>query len=245
MMRRLLVLAAAVATGVALLATPASASAGTDLLTEDSTRVVVDLNGVQHERHSGNCSVTNAAPTATLKCARDRGDSLIYKFEIPGAAINLRTQAMYDVLAKGPYSDTGSFGMRMDRRTYGILVHASNANLRVNRVRLIYDLPTRRDARACVTTGEWLSVQPDRGGLYATLSRVETVFDSSGKQVRLTAWHGDLRSQVRTYRRCGSDRTYRVTYFQLKGYPYWFSLFGSEGVIVTIEEARQLVARYR
>ena len=84
------------------------------------------------------------------------------------------------------------------------------------------------DTRPCVTAGEWKSYSVWAGGSGGTMRKAHRIFDTKGKRFYAftDSGHGYTQKwQGRKYKRCGSDRRYKVEYMKYNDDP-WYSYWG-------------------
>ncbi|WP_110180509.1 hypothetical protein [Nocardioides solisilvae] len=228
-LRRLLLSALAV-TGLTLLPGTAQAAlaAPSDVPTEEAERVVETVPvGDYDELESQRCRYEAVGDGLDVACRGGGTFWLEYEVEVPAAAINLRSSLVRTFAedSRGRYALVDV--VRSGRTTRVVTVSvARGTEVRLDEVRLRYDLPTQVDDRACVTPGEWQAVNVAKGGTGGTRKRVAAVFDHAGVLEERSAWRDGYRYEVRAYPRCDSARKVRISFHRYRDQPGWHSYWG-------------------
>lgn len=213
---------------LAVLLVPASALAGaTDELTEEATSAEFAQPATSYgPKILRGCNLQMADPTLTVQCARNGYASFEYEFEVPAGAINLRPYVA-EVGEENRDAYFGVEGYRRGSHGFRVLVGASGqGSWEFASVRITYDVPTAYDERSCVTSGEWARMNPVLGGSSGRLQKYAAVFETNGRQRRLSNWYGDFRFQIRSYNRCGSRQTYSITFHEYRSKTGWWAYWG-------------------
>jgi len=215
------------------LATPAVAVAR-DVPTEDAAPATQTIDAsITEAVQQSRCRTSQLDPslgsTVQIDCRKGGQLLLEYTFAIPQKAISLEATPVVDsvgTFGSSPGAEVYRSQSRFERGRATVLVGFVGAgSWTLNGVQLDLEVPTRVDTRPCVTKGEWAFINALDSGVGGSLEQIADVFNTVGKQTHLSKDYGGFREQVRTYRRCDSNRVRKVEFHQIDG-GEWFSYWG-------------------
>ena len=198
----------------------ATASVPRDALTEDSsTRTETRYAADYTQRSLSHCHQLRVETSLKITCGSKGYAMFAYEFAVPRKAINVRYKAA------GSEKLLVEHGSRNGARAFVVFVTMGSGTHVIDAVDLKIDIPTSYDTRPCVTEGEWARINVWMGGYGGNMAAVAAVFDTNGKRTYLSPNHDGFKYQNRVYRRCGSQKTRKLTFHYANGHG-WYSYWG-------------------
>ena len=202
-------------------ASSATAAAPRDALTEESsTRSETQYATDYTDRTMRRCQKQRVGTSLQVSCD-SRGYAMFrYEYAVPRKAINMRPKVA------GSKKLLVEHGSRNGARSFGFFVTMGSGTHVIDSVDLKIDIPTAYDKRPCVTEGEWARINVWLGGYGGNMAEVAAVFDTTGKRKYMSQSYDGFRYQIRAYKRCGSQKTRKLTFHHDEGHGGWYSYWG-------------------